>query len=131
MVRDARIEIDSKRCRIRWQARGSRNLTKVEVKVFDLAGPIAAQTNFSAGPERPAGLCCMASELGADRVDAGGDERDVDGDVDGDVDRGVDGNVDDLDRVVIVAAIADRGLGDATLDGMDDARHDTMRAALG
>src|SRR5690349_2571130 len=32
MVRDAGIEIDSKRCRIRWQARGGRNLTKVEIK---------------------------------------------------------------------------------------------------
>jgi hypothetical protein len=35
----------------------------------------------------------MAGEASADRVDAGGDERDVDGDVDGDVDRDVDGDL--------------------------------------
>src|SRR5262249_48633313 len=44
-----------------------------------LAGPIATQANFGAGAERPAGLCCMAGELGADRVDAGGYEGDIDG----------------------------------------------------
>jgi hypothetical protein len=91
VVRDAGIEVDSKRCRISWQARGGRNLTEVQVKVFDLAGPIAAQANLGAAAERPAGLCCVAGELGADGVDAGGDEGDVDRDVDGDVDRGVDG----------------------------------------
>src|SRR5438132_11725994 len=114
MVRDAGIEVDSKRRRIRWQARGGRNLTEVQVKVFDLAGPIAAQANLGAGAERPAGLCCMAGELGADRIDAGGDERDVDGDVDGDVDRDVDRGVDG-DLVVIVAA-ADDAWEDAMLD---------------
>ena len=56
MVRDAGIEVDSKRRRIRWQARGGRNLTEVQVKVFDLASPIAARANLGAGAERPAGL---------------------------------------------------------------------------
>src|SRR5262249_36157554 len=65
--------IDCKRCRIRWQACGGRNVTEVQVKIFDLAGPIAAQANLGAGAERPAGLCCMAGEWGADRV--GGDYR--------------------------------------------------------
>src|SRR6516165_9918065 len=118
MVRDVGTEIDCKRCRICWQARGCRNRTEVQVKVFDLSGPIAAQTNLGAGTERPAGLCCVASELGADGVDAGGDEGDVDGDVDG----GLDGN---LDRFIVVAT-ADDALGDAILDGMDDARRDAL-----
>src|SRR5262249_30918795 len=121
MVRDAGIEVDSKRCRIRWQARGGRNLTEVQVKVFDLAGPIAAQANLGAGAERPAGLCCMAGELGGDRVDAGRYE----GDVDGDVDRGVDGDVD-RDLVVIVAATTADARDDGMLDGMDDARRDAL-----
>src|SRR6516165_12179379 len=97
MVGDVGIEVDCKRRRICWKARGARNLTEVQVKVFDLAGPIAAQMNLGAGTERPAGLCCVASELGADGVDAGGDEGDVAGDVDG----GVDGN---LDRFIVVAS---------------------------
>src|SRR5262249_61072468 len=60
VVRDAGIEVDSKRCRIRWQACGGRNLTEVQVKVFDLAGPIATQANFGGGAERRASLCRMA-----------------------------------------------------------------------
>src|SRR5262249_2484 len=52
---------------------------EVQVKIFDLAGPIAAQANLGAGAERPAGLCRMAGEWGADRVDAGGGEGDADG----------------------------------------------------
>src|SRR5262249_8039024 len=118
MVRDVGIEIDCKRCRICWQTRGCRNRTEVQVKVFDLAGPIAGQTNLGAGAERPAGLCCVTSELGADGVDAGGDE----GDVDGDVDRGVDGN---LDRFIVVAT-ADDALGNALLDARHDARRDAL-----
>jgi hypothetical protein len=31
IVRDVRIEVDCKRCRIRWQAGGCRNLTEVQV----------------------------------------------------------------------------------------------------
>src|SRR5262245_57490056 len=122
MVRDVGIEIDCKRCRICWQARGCRNRTEVQVKVFDLASPIADQMNLRAGAERPADLYRMASELGADGVDAGGHE----GDVDGDVYRGVDGDVDrDLVLIVIVAATA-AAWNDAMLDGMDDARRDAL-----
>src|ERR1700730_15991972 len=106
MVRDAGIEVDCKRCRICWQAHGGRNLTEVQVKVFDLAGPIAAQTNLGASTERPAGLCCVAGELGADGVDAGGDEGDVDG---------------NLDRLILVAT-AD--------DALRYAGHDAVRDTL-
>src|SRR5262249_16357377 len=118
MVRDVGIEVDCKRCRICWQPRGCQKRTEVQVKVFDLAGPIASQANLRAGTERPARLCCVTSELGADGVDAGGDEGDVDGDVDG----GVDGN---LDRVIVVAT-ADDALGEALLDARPDARRDAL-----
>src|SRR5262245_39195697 len=118
IVRYVCIDIDCKLLRICWQARGCRNRTEVQVKVFDLASPIAAQTNLRAGTERPAGLCRVTSELGADGVDAGGDE----GDVDGDVDRGVDGN---LDRFIVVAT-ADDALGEALLDARYDARRDAL-----
>src|SRR5262245_53336036 len=120
MVRDTGVEVDCKRCRIRWQACDGRNGTEVQVKVFDLPGPIAAQANLGAGADRPADLCRMAGELGADGVDAGGHE----GDVDGDVYRSIDGDVDrDLVLIVIVAATA-AARNDAMLDGMDGARRD-------
>src|SRR6202011_1341938 len=83
-----------------------------------LAGPIAAQTNLGASADRPAGLCRMAGEAGADRVDAGGDKGDVDGDIEGGVDR-------NLDRF-IVAPIADHAVGDVMLDARHNAVRDTL-----
>ncbi len=112
------IEVDSKRRRICWQTRGGRNFTEVQVKVFDLASPIAAQTNFDAGADRPAHLCRMADEAGADRVDAGGDKGDVNWDVDG-----------HLSRVVIVVDIADDALRDAVRDALSDSEARTANGA--
>ncbi len=67
------IEVDRKRRQVCWQAHAGRNITEVEVKVFDLASPFASQTDFGASADRPAHLCHMAGEAGADGIDAGGD----------------------------------------------------------
>jgi hypothetical protein len=83
VVGDAGIEADGERSRICRQNRGGRDVTEIQVKIFDLAGPVAPETDLRAGANRPPCLRLLAEEGGACGVGAGDDEGDIDREFDG------------------------------------------------
>ena len=99
IFRDAGIEGDGEWGRIRRQDRGGRDVTEIQVKVLDLAGPVATETNLRAGANRPPCLRLLAEEGGACGVGAGDDDGDIDRDFDG-VTIGVDIDGDALGDAV-------------------------------
>jgi hypothetical protein len=80
---------------------GSGDATEIEIKVLDLAGPIAGETDLGAGAHREACLCRVADEAGGGRVGAGGDG--------GNFNRNIDWN---FDRVAVFVDTGNGALGD-------------------
>ena len=113
IFRDAGSEGDRERSRIRRQHRGGRDVTEIQVKIFDLAGPVATETDLRAGARRPPCLRLLAEEGGACGIGAGDDDGDIDGDLDRvtigvDIDR--DARGDTVGQTETRAADGARGL---------------------
>src|SRR6185503_19672078 len=54
------------------------DVAEIQVKILDLAGPVATETDLGAGPEGPARLCFLAEVCAGGGIGAGDDDRHFD-----------------------------------------------------
>jgi hypothetical protein len=104
---DSGIEVDRKRRRVQRIGGGGRYPAEIEVEVFDLAGPIAGETDFGADANCESRLRRVTGEAAGRSAGAGGHG----GDFNWNLDR-------DFDGIAVAVDIGNENLGDA----FDDTR---------